>query len=352
MENLSDSRTTSPHQELPRIVARDYAEQIGSPTYSHSHFRRTGYNTGPATFRRRVGSAQTSANPSPGPSQLTRSHYDTSRRSVAVASVTGHDADLGGHPFSLAGPASLDAILANQPYVDPGYAQLNPAYDQPTNVRPVWGLAKPLPRVLRPGMVPDHEELQQEELEERRELQEHNGLATDLEAGRIEPTLRPDKISNQLDVLRRERELSLFRAYRRHHQDSPALSPLGRRRRPSETPTERPDLRLLPEDAIPEDPLEELDESEQEPPDSSLPQLREAIAHVNQAKEEEELKVPYQDSVPLPAYHAEDDEIHNLHTYWSIVRLQFREPLAELLAVCLATAPSNFFTYICGMTSD
>jgi aquaglyceroporin related protein len=37
----------------------------------------------------------------------------------------------------------------------------------------------------------------------------------------------------------------------------------------------------------------------------------------------------------LKAYEAEGDEIHNLHTHWSVIRLRFREPLAELLAACL-----------------
>jgi aquaglyceroporin related protein len=35
----------------------------------------------------------------------------------------------------------------------------------------------------------------------------------------------------------------------------------------------------------------------------------------------------------LEPYDPELDEIHNLHTHWSVIRLKFREPLAELLAV-------------------
>lgn len=51
--------------------------------------------------------------------------------------------------YSLAGNAS---IAAHGPcYVDPIYYQLNPDYRKPPN-RPVWGLAKPLPRVIRRGM--------------------------------------------------------------------------------------------------------------------------------------------------------------------------------------------------------
>ncbi|KFZ22974.1 hypothetical protein V502_02546, partial [Pseudogymnoascus sp. VKM F-4520 (FW-2644)] len=51
--------------------------------------------------------------------------------------------------FSLAGS------LAQQPhapsYIDPKYYELNPGYQKLRN-KPVWGLAKPLPRVVRPGM--------------------------------------------------------------------------------------------------------------------------------------------------------------------------------------------------------
>ena len=38
-----------------------------------------------------------------------------------------------------------------QSYVDPRYYELNPTYEKEDNT-PVWGLAKPLPRVVRPGM--------------------------------------------------------------------------------------------------------------------------------------------------------------------------------------------------------
>jgi aquaglyceroporin related protein len=89
-------------------------------------------------------------------------------------------------------------------------------------------------------------------------------------------------------------------------------------------------VRVHTQETILEEPPSDLEE---------FPQLSEAIAGVKQAREEreeqEEFKAPYQDVVPLPAYQAEDDEVHNLHTYWSVVRLRFREPLAELLAVCL-----------------
>jgi aquaglyceroporin related protein len=174
-------------------------------------------------------------------------------------------------------------------------------------------------------MVPATDEIEQEAEEQREALAAEDAQRADLEAGRIEPTLRPDKIASQIDSIGRERELSLFRAYQQQYQESPGLSPLGRRRRTSETPTETPRMRLHPDDVIDEEPG-----GQEEPPDLDLP---ESIAGVKQAREEEDLRAPYHDVIPLPAYQAEDDEVHNLHTYWSVLRLRFREPLAELLAV-------------------
>lgn len=45
----------------------------------------------------------------------------------------------------------MDAPQQGNVYVDPDYRQLNPRYGR-NNEKPIWGLAKPLPRVIRPGM--------------------------------------------------------------------------------------------------------------------------------------------------------------------------------------------------------
>jgi aquaglyceroporin related protein len=228
----------------------------------------------------------------------------------------------------------MESFIANQPYVDPGYAQLNPAYDQPTNIRPVWGLAKPLPHVLRPGMVPAKDELK-EELQQHREDHHETNASVDLESGRVEPTLWPDRIASQLDTIRRGREVQLFESYQRQQKASPILSPLGRMRTASDTLTEVPDMQTTIGETIVEE-----NEDDRSPhrehgwaSDPDVAHLGEAIANVNRTKEMEDLVIPYQDAIPLLAYEAEDDEIHNLHTYWSVIRLRLREPLAELLAV-------------------
>ncbi|KIV86208.1 hypothetical protein PV11_01836 [Exophiala sideris] len=335
-----NAQPTSP-DEHPRSGSRDYLQRTASSAsrstaHSHSRTRYGELDFGPATLRHRVGSAQTSVNPSPGPAHsignILRSTQ--SRRSIlfAAPSRRGQDDedDAASRKFSLAGPAPLDTLAANQPYVDPGYAQLNPAYDQPVNVRPVWGLAKPLPHVLRPGMVPAQDELEKEVQAQQGVPAAQSDAILDLEAGRIEPTLRPDKVADQLDTIRRERELSLFRAYQHLHGEPQTGSPFPsvRARRASDAPTETPHVPTIREE--PEDQGEEEQALEDE-----MPQLAQAIANVKQAREEAEAawKLPYQDAIPLLAYDAEDDEIHNLHTYWSLIRLRFREPLAELLGI-------------------
>ncbi|KAL8243715.1 hypothetical protein R6Q59_009973 [Mikania micrantha] len=326
------SRIGSPNRgTIPSIVSRDYGDSNHPVSPAHSRPRNIDLTFAPSRIRRRLGSTTTSINPSPGVAQSWAGFGDmsTRTRSVAIApTVSGRDMQ-DSRTFSLAGPAPVETLVANQPYVDPGYVQLNPAYDQPTNVRPVWSLAKPLPRVIRPGMVPSREEVQQELQEERH--QEETGDLDDLESGRIEPSLQPGRIIDQLDTIRRERELSLFRSYRDlNRRDSPGFSPyaVGRRLSDPPEPSHLGDQDVIEEESEGHRPSEQARSDIEE-----FPQLREAISNVTQAKEEDELIASFQDAVPLPAYQAEDDEVHNLHTYWSVIRLRFREPMAEFLAV-------------------
>ena len=310
-------------------------------------YRSIEFSQPPPSIRRRVGSTQFS--PSPGPSQSWRgfpNYPNYARGSVAVAPQPRRDSDTASHNFSLAGPTQTETLAANQPYVDPGYAQLNPAYEQPANIRPVWGLAKPLPHVLRPGMVPTKDEVRTELLQHQQDEQDRRTeVSADLESvGRIEPTLRPNVVIPHLESVRREREIQLLESFQQRHLLSPGTSPFGgRTRRASGTDTEAPDQSAQPriDETIVEEDEEHQQQQHSKPherlsEDIDVSHLSEAIATVKQAKEEEEedFDAPYQDAVPLLAYEPEDDEIHNLHTYWSVIRLRFREPLAELLAVC------------------
>jgi len=328
---LPSAFRTSSEQESTKLLSRDFAEQ--DPTNRLRHVRSTAISFRQPSIRRRLGSAQPS--PSPGPSQSWR-FMDSDRRSVAIAPPA-TDYDNASRKFSLAGPAPFESLNANQPYVDPGYAQLNPAYDQPANMRPVWGLAKPLPHVLRPGMVPTKDELKKEV--SQKELEDQTESVTDLESGRIEPSLRPGRIAAQLDDVRREREIHLFETFQQQRLGvgSPGFSPFARPHRGSPALNKIPDI----QSHLGEPTIEEDEEYRHRPSDPELNGLSESVSKVNRAKEEDsESRLPYQDAIPLSAYDAEDDEVHNLHTYWSVVRLRFREPLAELLGVSLPSPQS------------
>ncbi|KAJ5982853.1 Glycerol uptake facilitator protein [Penicillium waksmanii] len=61
---------------------------------------------------------------------------------------------------SLAGPGMMDAQqMQGKTYIDPEYQGLNPRYGK-NYEKPIWGLAKPLPRVVRPGMRRDESNIQ------------------------------------------------------------------------------------------------------------------------------------------------------------------------------------------------
>jgi aquaglyceroporin related protein len=302
-----------PAHERTQLLSGDRDNQ--QDPASQSRDRARGHGTVKIPGLRYRNSIRDFQTPSPGrPSGFSRPR----KNSIAVAASTGHGFDHGSQDFSLAGPPVADAMAANQSYVDPGYTQLNPAYEQPSNTRPVWGLAKPLPRVLRPGMVPTTSEVQTElsnqKQKQHEDLERHDA---DLEQDRVEATLRYDKIAPQLENVREEREIQLYETFKK-------VSPF-------QSPSIRGGASLhggffspRHEYAIPEETEELLGDQ--------LSQLNDAIAEVRDSKLDEPA---YEDAVPLQAYEADDIEVHNLHTYWSVIRLRFREPLAELLAVSL-----------------
>ena len=103
---------------------------------------------------------------------------------------------------------------AHEPFVQPGYGELNPSYEQPVNSRPVWSLAKPLPRIVRPGMMPTKEELldSRAHIHFPAENSQRLGLDVDpieLEQGRFEKTVDPRKIAAQVKDARQQRERKL-----------------------------------------------------------------------------------------------------------------------------------------------
>ena len=263
------------------------------------------------------------------------------RPSIAVAAITsGRDQDAQSQSnFSMAG-SPIDTGAANQAYVDPGYSQLNPAYEQPVNVRPVWGLAKPLPRVIRPGMMPTRSEINlTQPVAAEQPAQDPANLNVDLEQGRIEPTLRVNKISSQLQNTRQQRENNLLRTFSR--REGPPGANLGKGPSSVAGPLSsggqailEEDLGLQPLDSVQEEHSEVKVEKQTRPPQHEPWYSDDAASATTEHEQEGDLDGDFiGHEIPLPAYDADNDEIHNLHTHWSVIRLRFREPLAELLAV-------------------
>lgn len=279
------------------------------------------------------------------------------RPTVALEAVTSGADTGGGDNFTLAGPAPVETMVQNQPYVDPGYAHLNPAYVQPENVRPVWGLAKPLPRVVRPGMIPSRTEIN---MAQQQQQQPQTQADLDLEQGRIEPTLKLSRISTALQNARQQRENNLMEAHglvsptnlqSTTSQQQPLTAPSqvieeeDLADKPTNTDTtspERPPTR--PPLSFDGRPSQNSQHSQNEP----FPNLSD---HDDQGSVTTEVAGPDDldgewvgQEIPLVAYDPNyDDEIHNLHTHWSVIRLRFREPLAELLAVSASSLIINPF---------
>jgi hypothetical protein len=186
--------------------------------------------------------------------------------------------------FTLAGPSCQDENRGrsrnqHQAYVEPGYAELNPAYDQPGNVRPIWGLADPMPRTLRPGTKPSDQEIQTGKSREDvlqptdSQMEQGNGQRLDL---------------NNIDIndATKDRERKHTERYGKNqrHQD--------------------------------------LSEDDKEIEDGELGD-EDAEATQNQGDG---------DYTPLNNI---QEELHNHHTLWAVFRTKLREPLAEVLAVSL-----------------
>lgn len=267
------------------------------------------------------------------------------RRTIFLGNGASSAVDVGGDGgsqagFTIAGAGNpLDTIVANQPYVDPGYLDLNPAYEQAPNSRPVWGLAKPLPHVVRPGMIPTRSELREQT---PGQLQHEQQAAEDfdLEAGRVESTMNPHKISSALQAAQQDREFRLVRTYT-------GQSNYGGGARRKMSVSSGPGMQPVPENTG--------KKPDTVDPEQTGPRARRQSVTVTELPSVAELKTPdendhshdmdyfpsldekmddwVEESEQIQPYDPELDEIHNLHTHWSVIRLKFREPLAELLAV-------------------
>ncbi|KAL4782113.1 aquaporin-like protein [Aspergillus varians] len=249
--------------------------------------------------------------------------------------------------FTLAGPdETAQLYTAHQPFVHPAYTDLNPEYEQPHNTKPVWSLAKPLPRVVRPGMVPTRAEVLQAKQQLPAEQSQKLGLDVDpneLEAGRIQKSSDPRKMAAGVGDARAQRETNFANKLLTGETGETRLSRtsssrVSNRRRPSASGTVPSDkLSAVPESEAHSDPgVEPPDDTRQDQSDERLHAVAEEHSepdsipedHLNGFAESafpEDLHPLVQDLI--------EDEVHNNHTVWSVIRTHHREALAESLAV-------------------
>lgn len=269
--------------------------------------------------------------------------------------------------FTLAGPDDTPQLrTAHEPFVQPGYADLNPSYDQANNAKPVWSLAKPLPRVVRPGMVPTKNELLENRMNAQLPVEnsQKEGLDVDpneIEKGRIEKSKSLRKIAAQVTDARIQRENNFIntilgqgndgttvgrRSSRMSRVSSQRMSRLSSQRQRRSTAAGRPPMsppaHLDPvkegeaesgssssndsdpakgtEPFPPVDDDAVLDDDEPTEGDQNVDSLG-----IDEAAFPDELHPLVQDLV--------ESEIHNNHTAWSVIRTHHREGLAESIGV-------------------
>lgn len=307
----------------------------------------------------------------PAPSStLRRRQTAASRRSTVRDGRTDARTTRRTRRTTLAGPEDGPALrTAHEPFVHPGYADLNPEYEQPQNTKPVWSLAKPLPRVVRPGMVPTRQEVIQQSL--RPELPAENSAKVgadvdpnELEAGRMDASLNPVKVSAQVKDARAQRENNFLNKLqsgelaqegsRMSRQQSTRVSRNSstRRRRNSEWDPRNDALSTTYEEDEPdsqENVPARQSKRQERPPEYRLQPGDDTPARpADTAIEDHASMTTLGDDdlgvtdAPLQSYHGEvepllqelvEEEVFNHHTSWSVWRTEYREPLAELLGV-------------------
>lgn len=265
----------------------------------------------------------------------------------------------------MAGPSTETPQLrtAHEPFVAPGYADLNPEYDQPQSAKPVWGLAKAMPRVVRPGMIPTRNEVVQAAL--KPELPAENshkeGVEVDpneLEAGRMDPKLDAAKVRAQVKDARQQRENNFLnymktgvRTKTNRTKMSKQNSRITRTSSRRERFAEQVRQSHLPTTFEEEEPESEEEEGRPGPSKRKShdgpPEYSEDHAHGRQdqggpddhasvstidpdeGEFDEDEKFP-EEMEPL-LENLMEDEVFNNHTTWSVWRTEYREGLAEML---------------------
>ncbi|KAJ6177721.1 Major intrinsic protein [Penicillium mononematosum] len=226
---------------------------------------------------------------------------------------------------TLAGPDGTPQLrLAQEPFVQPGYADLNPSYEQASNARPVWSLAKPLPRVVRPSMVPTKDELLQNlsNAQHPTENSQRLGLdvdPNDIEQGRIDKFTDPRKMAAQVEDARLQRENNFMNKILTG--DGTSARQTSRMSRTSSARGRRP----LAWDLAP-DQLSTVQEGDS--PDNDASEERPELD--GDQLENQNLGATLDALLDIPEL---EKAVHNNHTTWSVIRTHHREVLAEGLGV-------------------
>jgi aquaglyceroporin related protein len=240
----------------------------------------------------------------------------------------------GEEQFSLAGPQDIVAIQPN--YVDPGYTQLNPAYAQPLHAKPVWSLAKPLPRVVRPGMVPTASEI--EDINQQQQANDTEITEDDVEQG-PNPTLRLNRVSSKLQAVRAERERRFVenrsgskRTGRARADSSSSVQSQTQQLRRENSAQQGSAVDVLPDVAEEHEPNEQFPEYSESTFDPS-PSYRPTYEFEDGFSAKTALDTGVSDDELTLHHNNLEEEVYNAHTHWSVIRHRFRHSLAEFLAV-------------------
>ena len=273
--------------------------------------------------------------------------------------------------FSLAGAGDTPQLrTAHEPFVSPGYADLNPEYDQPHHAKPVWGLAKAMPRIMRPGMIPTRDEVVDAALNPELPAENSQKVGVDvdpneLEAGRMDASLDPTRVAAQVKDARKQRENNFLNYVKTGVRTKTVASKMARtssrlsrsssrrERWAEQVREERRQSQAPAPEHLPTTYEEEEPESEGEDdgnrhnktrPNDSLPQYSATAGHsghddhasvttVDPEEGEFDENEKFPEEVEPLLEGLMEDEVFNNHTSWSVWRTEYREGLAEMLGV-------------------
>ncbi|KAL2065575.1 hypothetical protein VTL71DRAFT_3245 [Oculimacula yallundae] len=259
-------------------------------------------------------------------------------------------------PFSLAG----SAVLASHgmSYIDPKYHQYNPTYRK-EQTAPLWGLAKPLPRVVRQGMRRGRNDGDQGTVEDPEaeiagpgssEAIPQVGMINDQrgENGKAPVGRRQESsergYGHQKDP-RRNAEMAAQRVGSHGSAANPSISALHEKGNPMEdwdhpdAPAPRPDT--FEHGDLGEPSLNRLSSVKEVSTEPSLMSKTSSFGSHLEASDSANVDLeagekfdewPMEDGEEEQYFQEEQD----MHNSWAEVRARFREPLAECLATMVA----------------